>query len=204
MREISLNNSTFSLFSMLLCKFFIELNQIPLVKEDNQDSPILETKSVNSDANTFTSNPLGSVVACSGPFSACVIGTPPSSPEVSSDLSISQGWGSVHTELHLPVEMGLGGIGKNSGKTRLVSGDPSPDGRRLVHRCHFNGCKVYTKSSHLKAHQHTHFYFILLGENPYKCSWKGCEWRFARSDEITRHFRKHTGAKPFKCSHCER
>ncbi|KAJ7396184.1 hypothetical protein BTVI_147683 [Pitangus sulphuratus] len=41
------------------------------------------------------------------------------------------------------------------------------------------------------------------GEKPYRCSWEGCEWRFARSDELTRHFRKHTGAKPFKCSHCD-
>ncbi|CAG2069480.1 unnamed protein product, partial [Timema podura] len=32
----------------------------------------------------------------------------------------------------------------------------------------------------------------------------GCEWRFARSDELTRHYRKHTGAKPFKCRHCDR
>lgn len=46
--------------------------------------------------------------------------------------------------------------------------------------------------------------FIFAGEKPYRCSWEGCEWRFARSDELTRHFRKHTGAKPFKCSHCER
>jgi krueppel-like factor 6/7 len=46
--------------------------------------------------------------------------------------------------------------------------------------------------------------FNNLGEKPYKCSWEGCEWRFARSDELTRHFRKHTGSKPFKCSHCER
>ncbi|XP_071382767.1 Krueppel-like factor 6 isoform X2 [Centroberyx affinis] len=42
------------------------------------------------------------------------------------------------------------------------------------------------------------------GEKPYRCSWEGCEWRFARSDELTRHFRKHTGAKPFKCTHCDR
>ncbi|KAF4521197.1 hypothetical protein B566_EDAN011219 [Ephemera danica] len=43
-----------------------------------------------------------------------------------------------------------------------------------------------------------------LREKPYRCSWDGCEWRFARSDELTRHYRKHTGAKPFKCRHCDR
>jgi len=45
---------------------------------------------------------------------------------------------------------------------------------------------------------------VVSGEKPYKCSWEGCEWRFARSDELTRHYRKHTGAKPFKCRHCDR
>nr|CAH7719243.1 unnamed protein product [Callosobruchus chinensis] len=43
-----------------------------------------------------------------------------------------------------------------------------------------------------------------IGEKPYQCQWPECEWRFARSDELTRHYRKHTGAKPFKCGVCER
>lgn len=45
---------------------------------------------------------------------------------------------------------------------------------------------------------------IVPGEKPYQCQWPECEWRFARSDELTRHYRKHTGAKPFKCAVCER
>ena len=42
------------------------------------------------------------------------------------------------------------------------------------------------------------------GEKPYLCSWENCNWSFARSDELTRHVRKHTGAKPFVCKTCHR
>ncbi|KYN44817.1 Krueppel-like factor 5 [Trachymyrmex septentrionalis] len=46
--------------------------------------------------------------------------------------------------------------------------------------------------------------YCFSGEKPYQCTWEGCTWKFARSDELTRHYRKHTGQKPFKCHLCQR
>lgn len=44
-------------------------------------------------------------------------------------------------------------------------------------------------------------YFPFPGEKPYHCDWDGCGWKFARSDELTRHHRKHTGHRPFQSRH---
>ncbi|KAG7509378.1 Krueppel-like factor 11 [Solea senegalensis] len=41
-------------------------------------------------------------------------------------------------------------------------------------------------------------------EKPFSCHWDGCDKKFARSDELSRHRRTHTGEKKFVCGVCDR
>lgn len=45
---------------------------------------------------------------------------------------------------------------------------------------------------------------VSLGERPFECTWPNCGKKFSRSDELTRHYRTHTGEKRFNCPLCDK
>lgn len=85
---------------------------------------------------------------------------------------------------------------------RLLS--PSVTSLSLTWMCHLSLHQLNFNLLFVSFAIFSRFFTSFSGERPFACSWIACGKRFARSDELARHFRTHTGEKNFGCPYCDK